>query len=187
MINYSFASRVLKVLFMEKMGELVKAVHKQDRDEESTLTTEMDALSFAADLIDSISSGWEMEGIKEMFFNRINGHEGNKEDNYYKDVNMGLKKPSAINPPKSKYRIEDELNKVSKVVNRARSMKLDRGPKSTQFIDVSLACYQFEIRIEDWIEAKDGDFAHDFLGIQEYMNRSTGVVGGDFLPKFAGI
>ena len=52
-------------------------------------------------------------------------------------------------------------------------------------MDVDNAHKQFGMRLEDWLNADDFNFAHDFCGIQKHIDRKTGLVGGCFVPRFS--
>lgn len=74
---------------------------------------------------------------------------------------------------------------IFKIVVRAQKMRIAIGDHITQMMDVDHAHKQFNLRLEDWLKADDFNFAHDFCGIQRHIDRTTGVVGDFFLPRFA--
>lgn len=78
-----------------------------------------------------------------------------------------------------------EYDLIFKIVVRAHKMGIAVGDCITQMMDVDHAHKQFNLRLEDWLNADDFNFAHDFCGIQRHIDRSTGSVGGFFLPRFA--
>ena len=41
------------------------------------------------------------------------------------------------------------------------------------------------LRLAEWLEADDFNFAHDIAGIVRHIDRDTGKIGGLFLPRFA--
>lgn len=41
------------------------------------------------------------------------------------------------------------------------------------------------LRLEDLLDADDGNFAHDFFGIQRHLNRKTGQLDNLFVPRFS--
>lgn len=73
-----------------------------------------------------------------------------------------------------------------KIVARAQRMGIATGDHLSQMMDVDFAHMQFHMRLKDWLDAGDHDFAHDFCGIQRHIDRATGLVNGYFLPRFAG-
>ncbi len=79
-----------------------------------------------------------------------------------------------------------EFDLIFQIVIRAQKMGIPIGDHVTQMMDIDHAHKQFALRLEDWLNANNFDFAHDFCGIQRHMNRTTGKVEGFFLPRFAG-
>jgi len=73
-----------------------------------------------------------------------------------------------------------------RIVVRAQRMGIATGDRLSQIMDVDIAHRQFNMRLMDWLNAGDYDFAHDFCGIQRHIDRTTGLVNGRFLPRFAG-
>lgn len=53
-------------------------------------------------------------------------------------------------------------------------------------MDISATIAQgCELKLQEWLDAPDLDFAHDFNGIVRHIDRNTGKLGGCFLPRFA--
>lgn len=77
----------------------------------------------------------------------------------------------------------DLLHKIAK---RAQTMGIARGDNITQMMDIDHAADQFYMRLQEMAEADDFNFAHDFIGIQNTMNRETGKIEGFFIPRYAG-
>ena len=75
---------------------------------------------------------------------------------------------------------------LNMIVNRANQAGIAQGERITQIMDLDNAAKQFNMRLEEMLEASDYDFAHDFIGIQNTMNRETGKIEGLFVPRFAG-
>lgn len=80
---------------------------------------------------------------------------------------------------------KQEYDLIFKIVVHAQKMGIAIGDHVTQMMDVEHAHKQFALRLEDWLKADNFNFAHDFCGIQRHINRSTGLVEGFFLPRFA--
>lgn len=77
-----------------------------------------------------------------------------------------------------------------KIQKRASEMGLTKGdaPIST-FMDLESADLMFKLRLEEMLAASDVDFAHDFCGIRDNINRSGSFPITDFglfVPRFAG-
>lgn len=75
---------------------------------------------------------------------------------------------------------------LHKIVKRAKGMNIGRGTKITQMMDIDHAARQFNIRLEDWLNGSDFNFAHDYIGIQSCINRESGLVEGLFVPRYSG-
>ena len=56
----------------------------------------------------------------------------------------------------------------------------------TIMMDVENADRQFNLRLDELLEADDFEFAHDVFGIVNNIDRTTGKVGNLFVPRFAG-
>ena len=75
---------------------------------------------------------------------------------------------------------------LHRIVNRAQLLNIARGDTITQMMDIDHAADQFRMRLEEMADADNFNFAHDFIGIQNTMNRETGKIEGLFVPRFAG-
>ena len=74
---------------------------------------------------------------------------------------------------------------IFQIVNRAIAMGIAVGDKITCSMDIDNADKQFDLRLHDFLSADDGNFAHDFCGIQRHIDRSTLTIGDFFVPRFA--
>lgn len=79
----------------------------------------------------------------------------------------------------------DNLDIRIAILDRAKKMGITQGDRTTQAIDLMNAEEQFHLDWEDWLNAEDFDFAHDFIGIQNHMNRETMRCEDFFVPRFA--
>lgn len=41
------------------------------------------------------------------------------------------------------------------------------------------------LRLQELLDARDGDFAHDITGIRRFIDRNTGKLRGEFWPRFS--
>lgn len=80
-----------------------------------------------------------------------------------------------------------EMNLILAIVKRAQRMGIAQATQLTQFIDMDNANIQFHLRLEEMLAGPDPDFAHDFTGIQNNMNRTTCRVENLFVPRYAGV
>lgn len=75
------------------------------------------------------------------------------------------------------------------IVKRARELWAAFGmtPTSSQTLQMDLAATHSKVplRLQDLLDADDFDFTHDIGGIMRHMDRTTGKLGGCFLPRFA--
>ena len=79
----------------------------------------------------------------------------------------------------------NKLELQTAILNRAKAMGITWGDRITQAMDIMNADDQFDLDLEDWLNADDENFAHDFIGIQNHMNRETMRCENFFVPRFA--
>lgn len=77
------------------------------------------------------------------------------------------------------------FNLKVRIIERAESMNITKGLRSTRVLDLDHACDQFDMRLADWLAADDEHFAHDWIGIQSNINRQTGRIENHFVPRFS--
>ena len=83
--------------------------------------------------------------------------------------------------------IEARYQLILKIVKRAQAMGIAQFGQFTQFMDIDAAYTHFKIRLEDMLAASDFDFAHDFIGIQNSIDREAERFPEGFVPRFADI
>jgi hypothetical protein len=82
----------------------------------------------------------------------------------------------------------EELFLCSKIADRAREMGLYDESPVTLFMDIQNAAEYWDMRLEDWLNADDFNFAHDIVGIAENIIREYPVKFTEhFVPRFAGV
>ena len=76
-----------------------------------------------------------------------------------------------------------------KLAQRAEGMGIYNGERHTLLMDIESADKKFNLKLEDWLNADDFNFAHDIVGIVNNIDRSKfpAVNFGYFLPRFAEI
>lgn len=83
----------------------------------------------------------------------------------------------------------EELDLISAIVERAIPLYRDAGIDDdvmTMHMDITAChCSGCPLDLKKLLEAPDGDFGHDVLGIRRHINRSTGVIENCFLPRCA--
>ena len=86
--------------------------------------------------------------------------------------------------------IKTDYELINKIVDRAQSLGLYENNRITAYMDVQNAAKHFNMRLEEWLNAKDFDFIHDVVGIYKAINRVVYPVDFSndpwFLPRFAG-
>jgi hypothetical protein len=81
----------------------------------------------------------------------------------------------------------EELEKISKIVNRASELgALGDVTVITMFMDLEAAhCNGCPLDFDRLMEFPDGDFLHDILGIKHHMDREKGKLNDGFVPRCA--
>ena len=82
---------------------------------------------------------------------------------------------------------KEQLALTMEIVNRSEKLGLMQGDKVTALIDLEKATERFNLRLADMLNADDFNFSHDFVQIQNDINRATGEFSGRFLPRFTGV
>lgn len=73
-----------------------------------------------------------------------------------------------------------------KIVERAMEMGFYKDNKITAYMDITNAAKYWDMRLEEWLNADDFNFAHDIAGIYENIVRKTPVEFTNyFMPRFA--
>lgn len=80
----------------------------------------------------------------------------------------------------------ERMNTIQRICTRAEKMGIRKGSRTTAVMDVDFATDTFKMRLTDWLNADDFNFAHDFIGIQNHINRLVPCFDNTFLPRFAG-
>lgn len=80
----------------------------------------------------------------------------------------------------------EKLNLIARICTRAEEMGIRCGSRITAQMDVDLAADHFKMRLADWLSADAFNFAHDFIGIQNHIDRVNKTFDNRFLPRFSG-
>ena len=81
--------------------------------------------------------------------------------------------------------MRERFEKIVKIIERAEAIGIAKKDRVTHLLDIENADKQFNLDLDDWMDADDGNFAHDFIGIYNHMNRRTGLCEDFFVPRFA--
>lgn len=73
------------------------------------------------------------------------------------------------------------------IAQRAEKMGVYDGERSTLLMDIESADNVFNMRLEDWLNADNFNFAHDIVGIVNNVDRSKFPATNfhNFLPRYA--
>ena len=75
----------------------------------------------------------------------------------------------------------------NKIVERAMDMGFYKDNKLTAYMDITNAAKYWNMRLEEWLNAEDFDFAHDVDGICQHIVRNYPIrFINCFVPRFAG-
>ena len=72
-----------------------------------------------------------------------------------------------------------------KIAERAEKMGIYKGERLSLLMDIENADNQFNLRLNDWLEADNFNFAHDVVGIVNNIDRRNPADFGLFVPRFA--
>lgn len=75
-----------------------------------------------------------------------------------------------------------------KIIKRAEDMDLAMTDRESSTMDIICADYTFNLRLNEWLEADDFNFVHDWYGIANNLDRDKfpSKKFGLFVPRFAG-
>lgn len=81
-------------------------------------------------------------------------------------------------------------SKYADIMVRATVMGLMTPDEDVdRMMDIESADKKFNMRLDEWLNADAFNFAHDFIGIKENIDRENGFPAtnfGFFVPRFAG-
>lgn len=81
----------------------------------------------------------------------------------------------------------DRFNTIVKIAERAEKLGIGIGDRATRILDIEFTDKQFNLRLEEFFNADDENFCHDFVGIQRHMDRHRCMIADLFVPRFAGV
>lgn len=74
---------------------------------------------------------------------------------------------------------------IAEIAKRAEEQGLLHYERISLIMDLQTAHEQFNLALDELLNAPDLDFAHDINGIQQNINRQTKTVENLFLPRYA--
>lgn len=72
-----------------------------------------------------------------------------------------------------------------KLAERAEEMGIYHGERFSLLMDIENADKVFNLRLEDWLNADNFNFAHDIVGIVNNIDRRNPTDFNLFVPRFA--
>lgn len=82
--------------------------------------------------------------------------------------------------------MKERFEKTIKIIERAEAMGIGIGDRITRILDMENADKEFNLRLDEFLNADDTNFIHDFCGIQAHMDRKNMKMGDCFVPRFSG-
>lgn len=84
---------------------------------------------------------------------------------------------------------KERFLKYVKICKRAERMGIKQNSRLSALMDIESADKEFDLRLDEWLNSDDLNFAHDFIGIQNNIVRDnfTDERFGFFIPRFAKI
>lgn len=82
---------------------------------------------------------------------------------------------------------KEELRKFNlyvKICERAEQLGITDTSRFTAMMDIELADKHWGLRLEDWLNADNLNFAHDFVGIQSHIDRIKKQFANTWMPRF---
>lgn len=80
----------------------------------------------------------------------------------------------------------EQIETIKNIVNRAEKLDLLAFDKLSLIMDLTCADNEFDMRLEDLLEADEYNFSHDIVGIQNNLNRQELKMENCFVPRYAG-
>lgn len=74
---------------------------------------------------------------------------------------------------------------IISICERAEALGIARDKRINHMMDIELAFDIYHVDLEAWLKANDENFAHDFLGIYENVDRNYKCFDLCFCPRFA--
>lgn len=84
--------------------------------------------------------------------------------------------------------MREEIRKYVEICERAEKLGIRQGDRITAMMDIENANKKFTLKLDEWLKSDDFNFAHDFCGIQNNIQRENFLATdfGLFTPIFAG-
>lgn len=73
-----------------------------------------------------------------------------------------------------------------KLAQRAEGMGIYHGERITLLMDIENADKVFNLKLDELLNADDGNFTHDIIGIMANIDRNNPTDFNFFVPRYAG-
>lgn len=80
---------------------------------------------------------------------------------------------------------KEQFELIMAIVKRADEMGLMVFDRLSLSMDLDATNNEFNLRLQEFLEADNFNFAHDIIGIQNNINRATKKIENCFVPRFA--
>lgn len=80
---------------------------------------------------------------------------------------------------------DEQLELITKIVERASDLGILTVDRESLHIDLDVAMKEFNLRLEELLNADNLDFSHDIIGIQLNIDRRNFKMNDVFVPRFA--
>ena len=80
---------------------------------------------------------------------------------------------------------KENFKLIVKIAEKADNMGLLIFDRLSLIMDLECANREFNLRLEEFLDADNFNFAHDISGIQNNINRQTKQFENCFLPRFS--
>lgn len=80
---------------------------------------------------------------------------------------------------------KDEMLTIVEIAKRAEEKGLLMFDRTSLIMDIQVAHKQFNLKLNELLNADDFDFSHDIVGIQKNINRHEKTVENCFLPRYS--
>jgi hypothetical protein len=80
---------------------------------------------------------------------------------------------------------KENFQKIVEIAKRAEDMNLLMFDRFSLIMDLECAVEEFNLRLDEFLNADNFNFSHDIVGIQKNINRQTKQFENCFLPRFS--
>lgn len=81
---------------------------------------------------------------------------------------------------------KERFEKIVEIAKRAEGKGLLAFDRMSLIMDLQHTDEEFNLRLDEFLNADDFNFAHDIVGIQNNFNRKTKQMDNLFVPRYAG-